>query len=63
VLEWFPFSFDWIDFLQLFANELGIQAANTKLSLNSSSTVCLSLEAGLDEGFAKLPVVKISGVF
>jgi hypothetical protein len=63
VLEWFPFGFGGIGFLKLFPNELRIQAAKAKLPLNSSPTVSLSLEAGLDEGFAKLPVVKISGGF
>jgi hypothetical protein len=61
VLERFPFGFDRINFLQLFPNELGIQAAGSKLPLNSGSTMCFVLETGLDESFGKLSIVKISG--
>jgi len=63
VLERSQFGFGGIGFLQLFRNELGIQAAGAKLPLNSGATLRFSLEAGLDEGFAKLPIVKISGGF
>lgn len=59
--ERFPFGFDRINFLQLFPNELWIQAAGSKLPLNSGSTVCFVSETGLDESFRKLSIVKISG--
>ena len=61
MLEWFPFGFDGIGFLELFTNQRWVQTAGAKFPLNSSPTLSFMMKAGLDEGFDKLSVVKISG--
>jgi hypothetical protein len=62
VLERFPFRLGRIGFLQLFTNQRWIQTAGAKFPLNSGTTLCFVMKTGLDEGFGKLSIVKISGV-
>ena len=63
LLKWFQFSFGRVGFLQLFSNELGVQAAGSKFLFNSGPTLGFALKAGLDKALAKLPIVKIPGGF